>query len=153
MGAGRLFGRLVESADFQRALAVPPCSRSVHFALHHVKAEFSAPETGTVTTASQELSTPLCTNAPVVVDDPKLVPGLLGCMVPKRHARKAVTRNLFNRQIRAQALLLSQPLPSGLWLVRLRSPFAKAAFPSAASMALRQAVRAEIQQLFRKASL
>jgi ribonuclease P protein component len=151
MAASRLFGRLVESADFQRALAVPPCSRSAHFALHHVKAEFPASETGKVTTASEELSTPLCTNGPAVVDDPKLAPGLLGCMVPKRHARKAVTRNLFKRQIRAQALLLSQPLPSGLWLVRLRSPFVKAAFPSAASMALRQAVRTEIQQLFRKA--
>jgi ribonuclease P protein component len=153
MGASRLFGRLVESADFQRALAVPPCSRSAHFALHHVKAEFSASETGKVTTTSQELSTPLCTTASEAVDARSFPPGLLGCMVPKRHARKAVTRNLFKRQIRAQALLLVRPLPSGLWLVRLRSPFAKAAFPSAASLALRQAVRTEIQQLFRKAAL
>jgi ribonuclease P protein component len=153
MGASRLFGRLVESADFQRALAVPPCSRSAHFALHHVKAGFSASENGKATTASRELSTPLCTYPSELVDDLPLPPGLLGCMVPKRHARKAVTRNLFKRQIRAQALLLSQPLPSGLWLVRLRSPFAKAAFPSAASVALRQAVRTEIQHLFRKASL
>ena len=40
----------------------------------------------------------------------------------------------------------------GLWLVRLRSPFAAAQFVSAASVALRDAARDELQQLFTRAA-
>ena len=73
-------------------------------------------------------------------------------MVPKRHARRAVTRNLIKRQIRTAALRVHAGLPEGMWLVRLRQPFAVTAFPSAASQALRQAVRAELDRLFQKAA-
>jgi ribonuclease P protein component len=38
-------------------------------------------------------------------------------------------------------------MPPGLWVVRLRSPFDRQKFPSAASDALRQAARAELAQL------
>ena len=75
----------------------------------------------------------------------------LGSVIPKRHARRSVTRNLLRRQIRAVMADQLEQLPPGLWLVRLRSPFAREAFPSAASQALRQAARAELQQLFQRA--
>jgi ribonuclease P protein component len=76
----------------------------------------------------------------------------LGAVIPKRHARRSVTRNLLRRQIRAVMSDQLETLPAGLWLVRLRSPFAKAEFVSAASPLLRQAARAELQQLFTRAA-
>ncbi len=72
----------------------------------------------------------------------------LGCLVPKRHARRAVTRNLLKRQVRSVFQRHAAQLPRGLWLVRLRQPFAVADFPSSASGALAQAVRAELDRLF-----
>ena len=71
-------------------------------------------------------------------------------MVPKRWARRAVTRNAIRRQIYAVADQFTPPLDAGAHLVRLRAAFAPAQFPSAASPALKRAVRAELQQLFAK---
>ncbi len=56
-----------------------------------------------------------------------------GCVIPKRHARRSVTRSLLKRQIRAALARHAQALPQGLWLVRLKAPFVPAQFPSAAS--------------------
>ena len=72
----------------------------------------------------------------------------IGAMVPKRWARRAVTRNLIKRQIHALADLGHLPPASGAVLVRLRASFHTGAFVSAASPALRQAVRAELLRLF-----
>jgi ribonuclease P protein component len=72
-------------------------------------------------------------------------------VIPKRHARRSVTRNLLRRQIRAVMTDQLAALPPGLWLVRLRTPFAKDQFVSAASDALRDAARSELQQLFQRA--
>jgi ribonuclease P protein component len=76
----------------------------------------------------------------------------LGLVVPKRHARRAVTRSLFKRQIRAAAVRHADGLASGLWVVRLRAPFEKAQYPSAASAALQRAARAELDGLFASAA-
>jgi ribonuclease P protein component len=75
---------------------------------------------------------------------------LVGIVVPKRHARRAVTRSLLKRQIRAAFERHAAALPGGLWLVRLRSPFAPREFPSAASAALAGAARAELDHLLRR---
>lgn len=71
----------------------------------------------------------------------------LGCVVPKRHARRAVTRNLMKRQIRTTLARTEDRLAPGLWLIRLRQGFASALYPSADSPALRTAVRSELQGL------
>lgn len=73
----------------------------------------------------------------------------LGYVVPKRHARRAVTRTLLKRQIR-QVFGTLPILPPGLWVVRLRLPFDRKQFPSASSDALRAAAREELQFLIRK---
>jgi len=73
----------------------------------------------------------------------------LGYVVPKRHAKRAVTRTLLKRQIRAVFGELPE-LPPGLWVVRLRLPFDRKQFPSASSDALRAVARAELLQLTRK---
>ena len=74
----------------------------------------------------------------------------LGTVVPKRHARRAVTRSLIKRQVRSAVQRLDatrQPLAPGLWVVRLRAPFDRAVFTSAASAALRGAAREELDAL------
>ena len=75
-----------------------------------------------------------------------------GAVVPKRHARRSVTRSLLKRQVRAAVLRHAGRLAPGLWLVRLRAPFAPAQFPSAASDALRDAARSELEQLLQRAA-
>lgn len=71
----------------------------------------------------------------------------LGCLVPKRHARRAVTRNLLKRQVRAVFGRHVSALPAGLWLVRLKQGWPVSDFPSARSSALAAAARAELEQL------
>lgn len=144
---------LLHKADFERLLQTPIRSRSTHFAVHHVAAGPSAPARRPARPEPAELSTGTPPVAPCPVDDlPPAGPlqgHWLGSVVPKRHARRAVTRNLIKRQIRAVVAARAGALPPGLWLVRLRAPFAPQAFPSAASAALRHAAREEIERLFR----
>jgi ribonuclease P protein component len=75
-----------------------------------------------------------------------------GAVVPKRHARKAATRNLLRRQIRAAMDRHHAGLPHGLWLVRLRAPFDARRYPSAGSAALRAAARNELDALLTRAA-
>jgi ribonuclease P protein component len=75
-----------------------------------------------------------------------------GAVVPKRHARKATTRNLLRRQIRAAMDRHHQSLAHGLWLVRLRAPFDAAQYRSAGSMRLRDAARTELDGLLTRAT-
>jgi len=155
--------RLVRSADFERVLRTRPCALSTHFALHHVTARPSVPHRALRAPVQGELSTEVRTELARSVDDLRrndlpspLVPATerplgawLGCVVPKRHARRAVTRTLLKRQIRSAASAAA--LPPGLWIVRLRAGFDRLAFPSAASEALRQASRGELDGLLASA--
>lgn len=160
-------GRIVRSADFERVLGTPSRARSPHFAVHHLAASPSQParrlpklsteapiegsSTGT-STGNADLSTGDAQNHPQLVDDAvSSMPAAawLGYVVPKRHARRAVTRTLLKRQIR-QVFGTLPALPPGLWVVRLRLPFDRKQFPSASSDALRAAARDELQALIRK---
>lgn len=169
-----MIGRLLQAADFQRLLATPPRGRSAHFLLHHLAAEPSKPGRhvpGPVQDArpaaglagADRLHEPssvgeesrLSTGGERKVSGPvdKAPSGCwLGCVAPKRHARRAVTRNMLKRQMRAAAQRVEATLPQGLWLVRLRQGYPVAQFPSADSAALRTAARAELDRLFRQAA-
>jgi len=72
----------------------------------------------------------------------------IGAVLPKRWARRAVTRNTFKRQIYTVAQDFAVRLPAAAYVVRLRLGFDRAQFISATSTPLKQAVRAELQQLF-----
>lgn len=76
----------------------------------------------------------------------------LGVVVPKRHARRSVTRSLLKREIRAAVARHAERLDAGLWLVRLRAPFDTQSYVSAASAALRRAVRDELDELLLRAA-
>lgn len=82
---------------------------------------------------------------------PEVVGQWAGCVIPKRHAKRSVTRGLLKRQVRAALARHALTLPQGLWLVRLKAPFTTAQFPSAASDALRLAARAELDALLARA--
>jgi ribonuclease P protein component len=127
--------RALRAADFERLLSSRPCARSEHFVLHHVPAPEAAP--------AAELSTSFADEGPTGVDDLRLA-----LVVPKRHARRAVTRSLIKRQGRAQFAAHAGRLAAGDWLLRLRVGYPVPQFPSATSLALRGAVRAELQTLF-----
>lgn len=145
-----VIGRLVHSADFQRLLAAPAWSRSAHFAIHHLPVSPSRPRRAAPAPGSPELSTEPVNKSPAPVDD---LGGRhwLGAVLPKRLARRAVTRNLLRRQIRAAVQRHAPALPGGLWVVRLRAGFARAEFPSAASDALRRAARDELDRALQRA--
>lgn len=81
-------------------------------------------------------------------DAPEPLGRWLGAVVPKRHARRAVTRSLIKRQIYAAAERHRAELAPGLWVVRLRAPIERARFPSAASAALKLGTRTELDALF-----
>jgi len=71
-------------------------------------------------------------------------------MVPKRWARRAVTRNTIKRQVYAVGQTFEASLGQAAHVVRLRSGFDRQQFPSATSSALKVAVRSELSQLFGK---
>ena len=126
--------RLKTRPQFQAALAGRVVAQTPHFALHRQ-----------------------CLNAVQVAKHNALTPvkgelfGVdavwLGAMVPKRWAKRAVTRNMIKRQIYALAADLTPSYPHAAHVVRLRREFARVQFVSATSEALKEAVRLEIQAL------
>jgi ribonuclease P protein component len=136
-----VIGRLTSAADFQRVLQTRQLSRSPHFAAHHLRRRPGLPvrETAQLSTAPGDVP------AAPVDDSPS--GWWLGLVVPKRHARRAVTRSLIKRQMREALRRHQQHLPPGQWVLRLRAPIDTRQFPSAASEALRALVRAELEHM------
>lgn len=75
----------------------------------------------------------------------------LGAMVPKRWAKRAVTRNAIKRQVYTVSQEFESSLSLAAHVVRLRSSFDRQHFVSANSDALKAAVRSELRQLFANA--
>ena len=75
----------------------------------------------------------------------------LGAMVPKKWARRAVTRNTIKRQIYSVSAHFADELPCAAHVVRLRAGFDRKQFISATSDVLKAAVRSELEQLFNHA--
>lgn len=151
--------RLVRSEDFERVLRTRTRARSVHFAVHHLADRPSVCEKPAGRLIAAQLSTGNEKSEAPVVDDSvsersRMDPGALwlGAVVPKRHARRSVTRTLLKRQIRAVVSGHAASLATGLWIVRLRAPFERTTFVSAASDALKHAARAELERLLHDAA-
>lgn len=140
----------LKSSDFQQALGTRPVSRTLHFALHALWACASSPE----------LSTALPVQAEGAVDD---LSGAcrLGLVLPKKQARRSVTRSLIRHQAReavrrhgprAGDVLLNQSTGDARrltgWVLRLTRGFDRQTYPSAASGALNEAVRLELDELW-----
>ncbi|NDY92832.1 ribonuclease P protein component [Ideonella livida] len=151
-----MIGRIVRPADFERVLATVQRSRSDHFALHHLLpgvAEGHLSSGGAARGpqpegAGGELSTVSELIELVPVDDSAVK---LGLVVPKRHAKRAVTRNLVKRQARAIFRAAAPRLPAGLWVLRLKAGIDRQRFVSARSEALGELLRQEMLELLARA--
>lgn len=74
----------------------------------------------------------------------------IGAMVPKRWAKRAVTRNAIKRQIYNVSAEFSPRQRPAAFVVRLRRDFSRTTFPSATSDLLKLAIRSELLALMRE---
>ena len=126
--------RLKTRPQFQAVLAGAIVARTMHFALHRNALDVMNMQTVVSKTH----------------DSPELFPLQdiwLGAMVPKRWAKRAVTRNAIKRQIYTLSNDFSPRVSDTGWVVRLRRDFSRKEFVSASSEALKQLVRSEVQAL------
>jgi ribonuclease P protein component len=128
--------RLQTRPQFQAALAGAIIAKTPHFALHRNSLD-AAPMPLAEGAASRSF-------ALFPVKDT-----WLGAMVPKRWARRAVTRNAIKRQIYAVSADFQHLYPPAAFVVRLRRDFSRVEFVSATSHQLRSAVRSELQSLLK----
>ena len=129
--------RLKTRPQFQVTLACGIVSRTAHFALHRSPLDRSPAGDGRPDHAGPD-ARPLFGVQDVWV----------GAMVPKRWARRAVTRNTIKRQIYQVSAAFEPRLPAEAHVVRLRATFDRSQFISATSDVLKRAVRGELEQLF-----
>ncbi len=148
--------RLKTRPQFQAALSGGTVSRTPHFALHRLNLPESQPLADTqVPQAAHSGASSAPSSAPNSAPSTALFQShevWLGAMVPKRWARRAVTRNAIKRQIYAISAAFEVRLPCAAHVVRLRSEFNRKEFISATSPMLKQAVRLELEQLFERAA-
>jgi len=135
--------RLKTRMQFQAALAGGTVSRTAHFVLHRTALD-ARPTSPDISSTGPES---LRQQALFAVRDV-----WVGALVPKRWAKRAVTRNAIKRQVYNVSAAFETQLPAAAHVVRLRAGFDRSQFISASSAALRQAVRTELQQLFSKAA-
>ena len=138
---------LTQASDFTQVLNAPAQARTAHFAVHHLPRGPLSGKTAVSSPGNQDLSTAAAQGLSLPVDQTPLVGLWLGLVVPKRHAKRAVTRTLLKRRIRAAIASAAPSLPAGLWVVRLRTPFPRSEFVSAASDRLNHAASDELATL------
>lgn len=123
-------------------------ARTPHFALHRLLLADGA------AAAAASPSDPATGPGSLPPQEPQALFGMpavwLGALVPKRWARRAVTRNAIRRQIHAVAHEYEAGLAPAAHVVRLRAAFDRTEFVSARSERLRLALREELHQLFRR---
>ena len=138
--------RLKTRAQFDAVMAGATVSRTAHFALHRSALHQPERPPQVVQDGSPALA-PWKTAALFGVDDV-----WIGAMLPKRWAKRAVTRNAIKRQIYNVCDDLASSMPRAAHVVRLRSAFDRATFISATSIELKRAVRAELERLLQQAA-
>jgi ribonuclease P protein component len=137
--------RLKTRPQFQATLAGGTVSRTAHFALHRLTFAVMTD----ADTAQADQAGPAPSQEQALFD---LADVWLGAMVPKRWAKRAVTRNAIKRQIYNVSDRFADRLPLASHVVRLRAGFDRKQFISATSEALKLAVRLELEQLFVRAT-
>jgi ribonuclease P protein component len=149
---------LASSKDFERVLRTRICARTSHFAAHYMPVSLKPIVQFAFRSFDlNELPTTSCQNFLGSVDNSNLDFShlslkkiRLGVVVPKRHARNAVTRSMIKRQIRSIVAHEANVLAEGCWVIRLRSPFVRTKFISAISDQLKLVVREELELLMRQ---
>ena len=132
--------RLKTRPQFQAVLAGTIVAKTPHFVLHrNVLAAKAVPNR-----SGKQV------DAPVLFREQDM---WIGAMVPKRWAKRAVTRNAIKRQIYTVSAEFSHLYPQAAFVVRLRSSFSRTEFVSAVSDLLKQAIQTEVQALMQAGAL
>jgi ribonuclease P protein component len=134
--------RLKTRPQFQAVLAGGIVARTSHFALHRLTLSPAGVATPAMDKPVDDASPPGPRPLFSHVDQT-----WLGAMVPKRWAKRAVTRNAIKRQIYTISGAAGSRLPQAAYVVRLKSGFDRKEFVSASSEALKLAVRQELDLL------
>jgi ribonuclease P protein component len=132
--------RLQTRAQFQAVLAGTTVAKSEHFSLHRS----SLPVRMVI--GSENKSAEPNTSRPLFSSSFDL---WIGAMVPKRWAKRAVTRNAIKRQIYNVSADFSPRQRPAAFVVRLRRDFSRKTFISATSDSLKRAIRTELLALMR----
>ena len=139
--------RLKTRPQFQATMAGGTVARTAHFALHRLALNAGGAALSALVAPDADSDGP---PVPSLFD--RTDEAWLGAMVPKRWARRAVTRNAIKRQIYNVATGFEPGMLQAAHVVRLRTAFDRKQFVSARSDLLKQAVRAELLQLFERAT-
>ena len=118
--------RLLKTDEFSSVFSLRPLRRSAHFVLY-MRRRDSAPDTP-VDAMPQE--------------------GRIGIVVGKKHAPRAVTRNLIKRQAREMFRQRRAALAGWDFVLRLTRRFDKGTYTAAAAPVLNTLCHAEFSQLF-----
>ncbi|WP_394792328.1 ribonuclease P protein component [Rhodoferax sp.] len=141
--------RLKTRAQFQAVLAGKTVARTAHFALHRAALDVSPVPTQAASKTMPSSTGPESMRPQALF----AVDGVwVGAMVPKRWAKRAVTRNTIKRQIYQVVQAFEPRFPQAAHVVRLRGVFDRKEFISATSDQLKLAVRSELEQLFDRAA-
>jgi ribonuclease P protein component len=146
-------------------MASPPRARSSFFVLYFREAEKIPPErprrqATTPTRQEPSTRTEFSTDTEQVCDlpvdnsvgkEPCSPRVYLGCVIPKKMVKRAVTRNLIKRQMRVLFDAPFEPCPAGQWVLRMKAPLDTRRFISADSPGLRAWVRLELHALMKQA--
>lgn len=147
--------RLKTRPQFQATLSGGTISRTPHFALHRLVLNAADVAKDAAPTGPGDLLSQQAPQALFVVPGCRTPQVWMGPLVPKRWAKRSVTRHTIKRQIYAVASDFDAQLaalPAAAYVVRLRAGFDRKQFVSATSDVLKQAVRAELQQLLAHAT-
>jgi ribonuclease P protein component len=130
--------RLKTRSQFQAVLAGKRIASTAHFVLHQCGL-------AAIRLHRTDADARLNDTETALIELPQVV--FMGAMVPKRWAKRAVTRNMIKRQIYSVSSEAATALPSAAHVVRLRTGFDRVQFTSASSDALKKLVRQELFQL------
>lgn len=119
--------KLLTRAQFEAALKAEVIARSENFVLHRLSTSGQA----------------AACSGDSFVDE-----AAFGVLVPKRWAKRAVTRNFIKRQAWALARTDLRQRPQALYLLRLRKSWPAGEFVSARSPGMSREVRSQLGALF-----
>lgn len=137
--------RLKTRPQFQATMAGGVVAKTAHFALHRLVPAVAASTAHPGPGALPDGQGPQALFAVPGRPEPQT---WLGALIPKRWAKRSVTRHALKRQVYAVGDAYADQLPVASYVVRLRAGFDRKQFLSATSDVLKQAARAELQQLF-----
>jgi ribonuclease P protein component len=147
---------MTHSAQFQAVLGAKTLAKTPHFALHQASLQVlgaacaRAPRPKAAHAGAASAAATADATGQPNTPEPSAA-SIWGVITPKRWAKRAVTRNAIKRQMLAVASAQGMQLQPAAYVLRQRAAFDPKQYPSARSMPLLSAVRAELEALLQSA--